>query len=111
MTISVTHYEDVAVLSVKEDLTGDAVEVFTERGTRCQDEGLYNLVVDCSSLGGFDSAGLEALLALQNRCEDQLGALKLCCLDETCARILDITRLARRFEAHEDLESAVKSFS
>ncbi len=111
MTISVANYNDVTVLTVKEELTSDTVEVFNNRASGCHEEGHYHIVVDCSSLGGLDSAGLEALLALQNQCEDQLGTLKLCCLDETCTKILEITRLARRFEVHEDLESAVKSFS
>ncbi|MBN2560676.1 MAG: STAS domain-containing protein [Phycisphaerae bacterium] len=111
MSIHVTNYEDVVVLTVKDELTVDSVEGFTDGGSKCVSEGRCNIVVDCSSLGGFDSVGLEALLELQGRCEDQLGAVKLCGLDETCAKILDITRLARRFEIFGDLESAVRSFA
>lgn len=110
MNINVTNYGNVAVVTVKDELAGDTVELFNERAARCLDDGCFNVVVDCSSVGGVDSAGLEALLDLQSKCEDQLGTAKLCGLDETCAKILEITRLARRFEMFDDLESAVKSF-
>ncbi len=110
MSIKVTQYENVAVLTVKDDLVGDSVDVFAERFAQCLHEGHCEIVVDCSAVGGFDSAALEALIDLQTQCEEQCGAAKLCGLDETCAKILEITRLARRFEAFDDLEAAVKSF-
>jgi anti-anti-sigma factor len=110
MSIKITNYENVAVLTLKDDLAGDTVEVFNGRSAQCLEEGRFNIVVDCSSASGFDSAGLEVLLDLQNKCEDQLGAVKLYGLDQTCTTILEITRLARRFEIFADLESAVKSF-
>ncbi len=110
MSVDVTHYQNVAVLTVKDDLAGDTVEQFNGRSAQCLEEDRSNIVVDCSAAGGFDSAGLEALLDLQNKCEDQLGAVKLYGVDQTCTTILEITRLARRFETFADLESAVKSF-
>lgn len=110
MSIEITNYDNVAVLTVREDLAGEMVELLTDRASQCLEDGGSNVVVDCGSVGGFDSAGLEALLAVQSECEDRLGTLKLCSLNETCAKILEITRLARRFEVFEDLESAVRSF-
>jgi len=110
MSIKVAEYEDVTVLTVNDELTMDTVGPFNERAADCLDGGCFNIVVDCSSIAGFDSAGLEALLLLQDKCEDQFGAVKLCGLDQTCAKILEITRLARRFEMFEDLESTVRSF-
>ncbi len=111
MSTTVTTYRDVVVLTVKDDLAGDAVESFTDKAARALDSSRHHVVVDCTNLNGFDSPGLEALLNLQNQCEERLGAVKLCGLDESCAKILEITRLARRFEAFEDLDAAVKSFN
>lgn len=111
MPTSVSRYNKVVVLSVKDDLVGEEVEQFVSRSTRSIEESGHDLVIDCSHLTGLDSAALEALADLQNKCEESLGAVKLCCMDETCQKILNLTRLARRFECFDDLDSAVKSFS
>jgi anti-anti-sigma factor len=111
MPTKVTHYHDVAVLTVKDELAADTVESFVQKANQTIDGGCRHLLVDCSTIKGIDSLGLEALVDLQNKCEQQLGAVKLCALDDTCAKILHITRLARRFEVFDDLETAVKSFA
>lgn len=110
MSTTVNKYGDVAVLSVKDDLAGDSVEQFLERANQTVNEGINLVVVDCTKLHVIDSRGLEALLEVQARCEELLGTVKLCAVDEACAKILEITRLASRFEAFADLDSAVKSF-
>ena len=110
MMIPVSRYGRVAVLSPKSELTGDSADSFVASSRQLADSGDHNVVVDCSEVDGLDSAALEALLELQNRCEELRGHVKLCCLDATCQKILELTRLARRFEMFDDLESAVKSF-
>ncbi|HVP11658.1 MAG TPA: STAS domain-containing protein [Phycisphaerae bacterium] len=111
MSTALTEYGNVTVLTVKDELSGDAVELFRDVVSQCVDQRKLNLVVDCSCATTMDSAALETLLDLQDKCEDDYGTVKLCGLDQTCAKILEITRLARRFEAFADLESAVKSFT
>ena len=111
MPTSVSRYNNVVVLTVKDDLVGEEVEQFVSRSTRGLEESDHDLVVDCTHMSGMDSTALEALVDLQNKCEESLGAVKICCLDETCRKILNLTRLARRFECFDDLDSAVKSFS
>lgn len=106
---SLTEYHDVVVLTIKDELTGETVDAFNERAAQALQKKANGIVIDCSTLHGLDSVGLEALLELQDRCEEELRPVKLCGLDATCAKILEITRLARRFEAFADLESAVSS--
>lgn len=106
-----TNYGNVAVLTVKDDLSADGVEAFSLRVRQALEGGNRLFVVDCTSVHAFDSAGLEALLELQTKCDEELGAVKLCGLDETCSKILEITRLSRRFEFFDELDSAVKSFA
>jgi anti-anti-sigma factor len=110
MTLHATNYGNVTVITVRDELAGETVEVFAGQVAKCLADGQHRLVLDCSNLAGLDSSGLEALLSLQNSCEEQLGAVKLCGLDATSAKILEITRIARRFETFDDLDSAVKSF-
>lgn len=111
MPTTVAKYDTVAVLTSKEDLTRDSIEQFRHVAEKCMNEGFHNLLVDCTQVHAIDSVGLEALLELQDRCEDQLGCVKLCALEESISKILDITRLVRRFESFEDLDSAVRSFA
>jgi len=110
MAATLTQYGDVTVLNLKDDLVGQEVESFTHRASQAISGAKYQLVVDMSLCKGIDSAGLEALLELQGKCETEFGTVKLCRLDETCKRILEITRINRRFESFDTLEAAVKSF-
>lgn len=111
MSTTATEYGNVSVLAVKGELTVETVEAFTHKASQCTSQSHFDLIVDCSSLTQVDSAGLEALVDVLKTCEDELGVVKLCAVDDTLAKILEITRLDRRFEVFDDLESAVQSFS
>jgi anti-anti-sigma factor len=111
VSTTLAKYGDVVVLTPKVDLIGDQVEQFVAKAAEIASERTHSVVVDCSAVEGLDSLGLESLIDLQTRCEDELGSVKLCAVDETCRKILEITRLSRRFEIFDDLESAVKSFA
>ena len=111
MSTTITQYGDVTVLAAKDDLAGDEVDSFVSKAAFCFDEGRRHIVIDCAAVGTFDSAALEALIDLHTKCESDLGAVKLCGLDANCSKILEMTRLSRRFEEFDTLESAVKSFA
>ncbi len=111
MAATLTQYGDVTVMNLKDDLVGQEVESFNHRASQAVASRQVQLVIDMSHCKGIDSAGLEALLDLQGKCETEFGTTKLCGLDETCKRILEITRINRRFETFDTLEAAVKSFS
>lgn len=111
MTTRLQRYDDVTVVTTNEELGGEALPTFMEKADACFREGCPNIVVDCESVPGIDSTGLEYMLDLQDRCEEMLGAVKLCNLDEALQTVFRITRLARRFEIFDDLDSAVKSFT
>ncbi len=106
-----TDYGGVSVLTVRDELAGDAVEAFTHEVSRCLERRRFDIVLDCGGLVQVDSAGLEALLDLWERCEAEFGAVRLCNVDQVLAKVLEITRLSRRFEVFDDLESAVQSFN
>ena len=46
---------------------------------------------------------------MKRRSEDLFGQIKLAHVDENCQKILEITRLAHRFETHADLPGALKT--
>jgi len=111
MAATLTQYGEVTVLNLKDDLVGQEVESFTHRASQAISSRQVQMVIDMSHCKGIDSAGLEALLDLQGKCETEFGTAKLCGLDDTCKRILEITRINRRFETFDTLEAAVKSFA
>ena len=105
-------YEDhgsTSVLTVSGELTADQVDAFRRA---CQDRienGVSHVVLDIEHLNMIDSAGLELLLWLIDALADKGGHLRIVKPDITVRTILEVTRLDRRFDAHESIESAAKS--
>jgi len=110
VTTRIHQYDTVAVVTTNEELGGEALPTFSDKADGCFTGGCPNIVVDCEGVQSIDSSGLEYLLDLQDRCEEMFGAVKLCNLDDTLRTVFRITRLARRFEIFDDLDSAVRSF-
>ncbi len=110
MAIRVERQSGVHVLHVEGDLTAiNAAHLQQVTGpllSRSENE----FVVDLAESPSIDSAGLESLTKLKRECEERLGALRLCGLDETCETILRITRLADEFDRDDSVEAAVASF-
>ena len=111
MATTTTEYGNVSVLTVNGELTVDTIETFTQKSSECLAKRHFDAIIDCSSLTQIDSVGMEALVDMLKACEDESGAVKLCGADETTRKILEITRLDRRFEMYENLEAAVQSFA
>lgn len=108
--VTTTHYGDVSVLTIKGELTSETLDDFIEQRDQVIAGSHHRLVVDCQTLDGIDSTGLEALCALRQACEALGGTVRICALDAVGRKILEITRLDRRFELFDDLDSAVRSF-
>lgn len=105
-------YEDhgaVSVITVSGELTADEADGFRRSCTERFNGGVRNVVLDLEHLETIDSAGLELLLWLMDEVADRVGQLRLVRPDETVRKVLEITRLARRFDIHETIESAAKT--
>jgi anti-anti-sigma factor len=110
MPVRLDEYDGICVLGVNGELTGENVtaarkvaEEYIERRQIC------DFVVDLEKTGFIDSEGLEMLLWIRRRCEDLFGQFKLAAADEHVKKILEVTRLARRFEAVPDVATALKT--
>src|SRR5438552_4018209 len=105
-------YEDhgaVTVLTISGELTADQGDAFRRT---CQDRlgsGIRDVVLDVEHMNLVDSAGLESLLWLLDTVSDRSGQLRLVRPDETVRKILQLTRLEKRFNIHQNIESAAKS--
>lgn len=65
------------------------------------------LVVDLRSVNFMDSAALSLLVAWMRRCLAAGGKIKLANLSKAARVTLELTRLDRVFEIHEDVVGAV----
>jgi anti-anti-sigma factor len=103
-------YNNIGVLNLSGDLAGNESELLRKLVEQQIDHRqIVDFVVDFEKAGFVDSEGLETLLWIKRKCEELFGQVKLANLDETCQKILEITRLEPRFECHPDLPTALKS--
>lgn len=109
MKLSYEDHNTVTVLRVSGELTADQSDTFRRI---CQDRlnaGIRDVVIDMEHLDLIDSAGLELLLWLVDELADRNGQMKLVRPEETVRKILELTRLDRRFDVHQNIETAAKS--
>ena len=105
-------YEDhvvISVLTVSGDLTTDQADAFRRACQERFDAGIRDLILNLEHLTLIDSAGLELLLWLIDQLAPRQGRLRLVKPDELVLRILEVTRLHRKFDIHDCIESAGKS--
>ncbi len=106
------NYEDhgtITVLSVTGELTSDQSDPFRRSCQERFEAGRRDVLLDIKDLTLVDSAGLELLLWLSDQVAKHSGQLRLVGPDETIRKILEITRLDRRFAIHESIEAAARS--
>jgi anti-anti-sigma factor len=111
MKITTQDYNDITVAELSGEFTTEFASFFQDNMQLILGRGQAGIVLDMNNVAFIDSAGLEALLALRDRCHENARSLKLAALDENCSKILDMTRLAREFDTYEELAEAVKSFA
>ena len=111
MKLKIQDYNDVTVVELHGDLDADVVELFQNAITEIVTKRRTGVVLDMSGVGFIDSQGLEQLLWTRDYCNENMRELRLAGLDENCARILEITRLANEFGHYAELAEAVRSFA
>lgn len=109
MKLSHEDYDQLTVLELRGDLTSDQTEAFRKAAQNRMDSNIRDFVLNVQEMEFVDSKGLESLLWLQECCGEKLGQVRLAGTTENVTRILDITRLAARFDSHQTVESAIKS--
>lgn len=109
MKLDCEDYEQLSVMTVKGSLVGDDADSFRGLAKRRIEAKTRDFVLDLSHVEFIDSKGLEAMLWLQDSCAEQLGQVRLAGCQEQVGKILQITRLAARFDCHADVDAAIKS--
>ena len=111
MNISCEEYDQVAVVNIDGELSQDTVEAFNNAVQEGLQDERIRFVVNFEKVSLIDSQGLEALLWLKDQCRERQGSVKLAALDETSAKILNMTRIDQAFDIYNGLIEAVKSFT
>ncbi|MEX0703961.1 MAG: STAS domain-containing protein [Planctomycetales bacterium] len=110
MQVTMETFGKVLVAHTPDDLNADTAPGFLDALARPIDEGQTRIVLQMDRSETYDSAGLAALLDLQDQLREQGGQLKISGLGEPGRKIFEITRLDRRFDLFDSVIDAVDSF-
>ena len=110
MTLQEQKHGAVTVLKVEGALVGADADGFKARVVELMSSSLGRCVVDASGIPLVDSRGLEALVEANDEMAQSGHVLRLCGVNETIRRVLELTRLDARFEHFADVNAAVRSF-
>lgn len=111
MRIETQKYNDIIVLGLQGEFTAESVKSFEDAASGAFASRVSGVVLDMTKVVQMDSRALEQLVTLNEQCRDRMRQLKLAGLDETCHKILEITRLLPQFDVYTELAEAVKSFA
>ena len=111
MKINTQDYHDVTVVEIQGEIDGDIAEMINDTITETIAGSRMRIVIDMTNVSSIDGQGLETLLWIRDYCRQHRAQLRLAGLDETCEKILEITRLQFEFDQHAELAEAVKSFA
>ena len=109
MPVRTTEQPGVCVVTVEGDLSGATAAEAQQAVDEVLLRGPGGFVFDLEECDFIDSAGLEMLCRLRRRCDEAGGRLELACVDATCRKILEFTRLSTRFDCHADLARALSA--
>lgn len=98
------------MISGGDRISGEHVEELSVLLESRIDRGQQQIVLDMQEIALIDSAGLELLLDVQEKCQRMGGALKLASLGALCREVLKATGVGSRFEIFRDSSAAVRSF-
>lgn len=101
----------VQVVSGDAPLNSEHLPIAQDAFEKCFGKGQPRIVLNLEGIPLIDSAGLELLLDIRDRCLQSGGAMQLAAPGALCRDILQVTGLANQFAIFDDLNSAVGSFS
>lgn len=107
MQLTTEVFGDVAVAHAPQEIGEALADAFR---AAFQGAPRTSIVLDLDGTEMLDSAGLEALLDVQDSLRERGGELKIATANHANRKILEITRLDREFEVFDAVLDAVKSF-
>ena len=74
----------------------------------CIDEGFNRFVVDLEGMPYANSVGLNFLISLQSRCQDQNGSIVIVNVSKKIIQLLEITKLQPLFHLTDSVDEALR---
>jgi anti-anti-sigma factor len=109
MNLKCEDYDHVTVLGITGEFTAEATDMFCREIAQRLERKVRFFVIDLQQTTFLDSKALESLVWAQEQCDERLGTIRLCNPDDTCRKILQVTRLDGRFDVFADVTEAVKT--
>ena len=110
MQIATETFGNVLVAHAPDELTEETISGFVDALVRTAEQGPVDIVLQMDLCDTYDSAGLTALLDLQDQLRKQGGNVKVSGLGDPGRKIFELTRLDQRFDLFESVIDAVASF-
>jgi len=110
MKVKEEQHGAVWVVRPEGPIAGEDVDSFRQRLLDRMAGSLGRCIIDASEVPFVDSKGLESLVEANDEVNANGQVLKLCGVTETVRRVLDLTKLASRFEYFADVNTAVRSY-
>jgi anti-anti-sigma factor len=107
MNLPTEIFGDVIVVHTPEDLGADQADLFEAHVPTLERS---KVVLDLDNTEMLDSAGLDALLNVHDKLQEQGGEVKVTTSNLANRKILEITRLDQQLEVFSSVIDAVKSF-
>jgi anti-anti-sigma factor len=98
-----------SVIAVQGEFVIDELDAFQRLAEQQLDADARDFVIDLTDTSFVDSKALEALLWLQEQADERLGQVRLAGPTDNVRKILEVTRLDKHFDSHDDVEAALKS--
>lgn len=111
MQITEKTIDQATVLTLTGDLDSFSSGYLKEHINRLFEQGVYRLVIDLSSVGFVDSAGLGQLVGALKMCFHHAGNLVLVGTNEAVTDLLRLTKLDTVFKVFDSVDEAAASFS
>ena len=109
MRISHEDHGNTALVALAGDFLSENTEIYNRSINERFAAGISNIVLDITGLGSNDSGGLEAFLWTADETKSLSIRMKLVCARSMVEEVLRITRLSRRFDMEQTVESAARS--
>lgn len=110
MQITTEIFGHVLVAHTPDELTDDNSVDFVNALEKAMNEQHFQVVLQMDRSEVLDSAGLTALLDIQDLTREQGGNLKISGLEDSGKKILEMTRLDQRIDLFDSVIDAVSSF-
>lgn len=111
MSVILTYYNDVVIVSARGNLMGGKeTSDYHQTVKDLISGGSVKIVADLSKVKWMNSKGLGMLMACYTSCTNAGGSLKIAGATEKAKSLLMMTKLLTIFEAYDTTEQAVASF-